>query len=67
MLMAPSRGLGESMIGIVPAAINKVPEVRSIFEIPNENEAIISIIVGHPTHKYRRAIKRQPQIIHKIM
>ena len=67
MLTAHSLGLGATMIGIVPAAINKVPEVRSIFEIPKENEAVISLIVGHPIYKYRRAIKRQPQIIHKIM
>ena len=66
MLAAHSLGLGATMIGIVPAAINKVPEVRSIFEIPKENEAIISIIVGHPIYKYRKAIKRQRQIIHEI-
>lgn len=66
MLTAHSLGLGASMIGIVPAAINKVPEVRSIFEIPKENEAIMSVIVGHPIYKYRRAIKRPRQIIHQI-
>lgn len=51
------------MNGIVPAAINKVKEVRDIFEIPDKDEAVISVILGHPKYKYKRAIKRKT---HKI-
>jgi hypothetical protein len=47
------------MIGIVPAAINKVEEVKAIFQIPEENEAVISVIIGYPKYKYRRTIKRK--------
>jgi len=57
-LAAHALGLGASMIEIVPAAINKVNEVREIFKIPEQNEAIISVIVGYPKYKYKRAIKR---------
>jgi nitroreductase/NAD-dependent dihydropyrimidine dehydrogenase PreA subunit len=63
MFAAQALGLGTTMIGIVPAAINKVKEVREIFHIPEENEAVISLIAGYPKYKYQRAIKRSR---HKI-
>lgn len=59
MLAAHSIGLGATMIGIVPAAINRVKEVRDIFQIPDENEAVMSVIIGYPKYKYRRTIKRK--------
>lgn len=66
MLAAHSFGLGATMIGIVPAAINKVSEVKNIFQIPAENEAVISLIIGYPKYKYKRTIKRQNQKIEGI-
>jgi len=63
MLSAHSMGLGASMIGIVPAAINKIKEVKDIFQIPEENEAIISVILGYPKFKYKRAVKREKKHI----
>ena len=53
------------MIGIVPAAINKVREVRDTFQIPKENEATNSVIIGYPKYKYKRAIiRRNKDILH---
>jgi NAD-dependent dihydropyrimidine dehydrogenase PreA subunit/nitroreductase len=66
MLAASSLGLGATMIGIVPAAINKVKEVRDIFQIPTDNEAIMSVIIGYPKYKYKQAIKRNVQKINWI-
>lgn len=66
MLAAHSLGLGATMIGLVPNAINKVKAVRDIYEIPEENEAISSIIVGYPGIKYKRTIKRHEQQVHYI-
>lgn len=66
ILAAHSLGLGATMIGIVPAAINKVKEIREIFQIPKENEAIISVIIGYPKYKYKRTIKRKIQKINWI-
>jgi hypothetical protein len=54
------------MIGIIPPAINKVPEVRQIFKIPDKNEAIMSVIVGYPKFKYQRSIERKNKIIEWI-
>ncbi len=66
MLTAHSIGLGATMIGLVPPAINKVKEVREIYQIPEENEAIMSVVVGYPRIKYHRTIKRSGQIINFI-
>lgn len=67
MLAAHSLKLGATMIGIIPAAINKVKEVREIFQIPKEDEAIMSVIIGYPKVKYKRAIKRKNENINFIV
>ena len=54
------------MIGIVPAAINKVSKVKEIFKIPDENDAVMSLIIGYPKYKYKRAIKRKNKNIEWI-
>jgi nitroreductase len=61
MLAAHSLGLGSTMNGLVPAAINKVKDVRKIFHIPVHHEAIISVIFGYSKYQYRRAITRKVQ------
>ena len=63
MLAAHSLGLGATMIEIISAAINKVKEVRNIFQIPEENEAVMSVIIGYPKYKYKRGVKRAMQEI----
>ena len=59
MLAAHALGLGATMNGIVPAAINKNKNVREIFEIPEGDEAIISLLIGFPRYNYQRIIQRQ--------
>ena len=66
MLAAQSLGLGTSMNGIVPAAINKIPEVRKIFSIPENHEAIISLTIGYPKYKYKKTVKREQKTIHWV-
>jgi len=66
MFAAQSLGLGASLIGIVPAAINKVEKLRHIFQIPGQHEAIISLIIGYPKYKYQKAIKREKKTIHWV-
>lgn len=58
MLAAHSLGLGATLLGIIPPSINKVKEIREVFHIPDENEAIMSLILGYPKVKYQRAIVR---------
>lgn len=58
-LAAHSLGLGATHIGLVPAAINKMKEVKEIFKIPEENEAVISLIIGYPKYHFKNGIKRE--------
>jgi hypothetical protein len=66
MLAAHSHGLGATMVEIVPAAINRIKKLKGIFRIPDENEAIMSVIIGHPSRHYQRTIKRNTHKIHKV-
>jgi hypothetical protein len=43
-----------------------VKELRDIFRIPEENEAVMSVIMGYPKFKYKRTIKRKVQKIEWI-
>jgi nitroreductase len=66
MLAAHSFGLGATIIGLIPPAINKVKELKDLFQIPEENEAVISLILGYPKYKYNRIIKREKKDINWI-
>lgn len=58
MLAAHAIGLGATMIECIIAPINRNKKLKHIFQIPTENEAIMSIIVGYPKYQYKRTIKR---------
>jgi hypothetical protein len=66
MLAAHAIGLGATMIECVPPAINRNKKLKDIFQIPEENEAVMSVIIGHPKYRYKRTIKRNKHRIHKI-
>jgi len=66
MLAMHAMGLGATINGIVPAAINKVNEIRQVFNIPDDHEAVISIMFGHPKYKYNKVVKREPKKINWI-
>ena len=59
MLATHALGLGATINGIVPAAVNKVQEVKDIFQIPKNHEAVISIMLGYPKYKYKKTIQRK--------
>lgn len=58
MLTAHSLGLGGSVMDIIPPAINKSKELRNLFQLPEDNEVIASVILGYPKYAFRRGIKR---------
>ena len=58
ILAAEAMGLGATVIGLFGPAINKTPELKERFQIPKENEVVVSMIVGHSKYRYRRGIKR---------
>jgi len=65
-LAAQAMGLGSTIVGLVPAALNKSPELRKMFGIPDDHDTVISLIVGYPKYKYRRGIKRNLKEVHFV-
>ena len=61
MLTAHSLGLGTTIIGLIGPAVNKFPELKDLFKIPQENKVITSIIIGYPKYKYLYSVKRHRQ------
>ena len=59
LLKAHSLGIGATAIDLIPEAVNKVPELRKMFHIPDNNEVVASMILGYPKYQYKRAIKRE--------
>ncbi len=58
MFTAHSLGVGTLYNGIVPAGINKLSEVKQLFNIPENHEAVISLMIGYPKYKYKKTVKR---------
>ncbi len=66
MLQAHALGLGSTLVEIVPSAINQVKELKSLFQIPQDHEVNMSLVLGFPKYKYRRSISRPLQSINWI-
>jgi nitroreductase len=64
MLAAHSLGLGASMLGLVAPAINKEDAVRKTFGIPEDHEAVISVVLGYPKYRFHSSILRKAYNIH---
>ncbi|MEJ5165639.1 MAG: nitroreductase family protein [Thermoanaerobaculia bacterium] len=58
-LTAHFMGLGSTIIGLIPPAINRSKKLKEIFKIPKENVAVSSIVLGHPKYKFKRGIKKK--------
>ena len=67
MLAAHAIGLGATMIECVIPAINRNKKLKQIFQIPDENEAIMSVIIGYPKYQYKRTIKRNKHKVNKVL
>lgn len=65
-LAAQALGLGSTVNGLIPAAINKSLELRKMFNIPNNHDTVISLIIGYTKYKYLRAIKRELKSINWV-
>lgn len=59
LLKAHSLGIGATAIDLIPPAIERTPYLRQLFQIPEDNEVVASMILGYPKYKYKRAIQRQ--------
>jgi len=66
MFAIHSLGLGSTINGIIPAAINKEKKIKEKFNIPKDHEAIISIMLGYPKYKYKKTIDRKDKKINWV-
>ena len=56
---AHALGLGATILGCVAPIVDRSQEFRARLGIPEGNKVHISLVVGHPDVKYRRAIPRE--------
>jgi nitroreductase len=59
LLAAHALGLGATAIGLVAQAVERVPELRAMFQIPPENEVLACLILGYPKYRFKRGIRRE--------
>ena len=59
MLAVHALGLGATMNELVPAAVNRVPELKKLFSIPPDDDVVISLMLGYPKYRYQKAIRRK--------
>jgi len=59
MLAAHSFGLGTTILGVVAPGIENSKELRARLQIPERNECVVSLIIGHAAHGFRRTIPRE--------
>jgi hypothetical protein len=57
-------GLGGSIMDIIPPAIDRDPELRKMFCIPDDQEVAAALILGYPRYKYQRGIRRKIRGVH---
>lgn len=60
LLATHSLGLGACAIGLIPPAINRDPELKKMFRVPEKNAVLASMVLGYPKYKYSWGIRRQP-------
>jgi nitroreductase len=58
-LAAHALGLGGTAIDLIPPAIQRNPELRKLFSIPDHNLPVAAMILGYPKYRYQRGIKRE--------
>lgn len=58
LLAAHSLGLGSTAISMVPPAVNRTQELRSMLRLPEDHEVVACMILGYPRYRHQRGIKR---------
>ncbi len=58
LLAAHAIGLGACAVGLIPPAINRNPELKKMFKIPEDNTVVAAMVLGYPKYKYSRGIRR---------
>ena len=65
-LAAHALGLGACAIGLVPPIVERSSSLRKMFQIPNENEVLASIVMGYQKYRFERGVRRALVSVNKI-
>lgn len=57
-LAAHALGLGVTVSGLIPPAVNHSPELQKMLKIPEDHEVVCCIMLGYPQYKFKKGIKR---------
>ena len=57
-LAAHALGLGVTVSGLIPPAVNHSPELQNMLKIPEDHEVVCCMMLGYPRYKFRKGIKR---------
>jgi nitroreductase len=59
LLAAHALGLGATMLDIVAPVVNRNARLKKRWGWDKDEEAVVTVILGHPKYKYPRAVRRQ--------
>lgn len=59
VLMAEALGVGTCYNEMIPPPCNKIPELREMLRLPDENEVFASLTMGYPKYKLKKTIRRK--------
>ncbi|MGE5398009.1 MAG: nitroreductase family protein [Chitinophagales bacterium] len=57
-LSAHALGLGVTVSGLLPPAVNQTSELRNMLGIPKDHEVVSAMMLGYPRYRYHRGIRR---------
>lgn len=57
-LSAHALGLGVTVSGLLPPAINQNRELKNMLNIPENHEVVCAMMLGYPLYRYKRGIQR---------
>jgi ferredoxin len=57
-LASHALGLGATVSGLIPPAVNNSSELRNMLKIPQDHEVVCCIMLGYPRYKFQHGIKR---------
>jgi nitroreductase len=64
LLAAHALGLGATALSLVPPVVERTPGLRALFQIPQENKVVASMVVGYPQVRFKRGIRRELADVH---
>jgi ferredoxin len=66
LLAAHALGLGATALSLVPPVVDRSADLRDLFQIPQDNKVLASMVLGYPRVRFKRGILRALADVHWI-